>query len=94
MLTGLFLQQRKKPLLPHAMLSLLFSDPLPFSDHPQEVRLYTRLCTVAQTAEAGASGRVTSPNTALQLPSPDSAGSRRQPSMHPTSPSAEISASQ
>lgn len=52
MLTGLFLQQKKKPLLPHAMLSLLFSDPLPFSDHPQEVSLYTRLYIIAQTAEA------------------------------------------
>lgn len=80
MLSRLFLQQEKKASLPHAMLSLLFPDPLPFSVHPQEVSLCTRRCTVAQIAEAGASGMVTSPNTAVRLPSADPGVSRRQPS--------------
>lgn len=41
-LSRLFWQQEKAS-LPHAMLSLLFPDPLPFSVHPQEVSLRARL---------------------------------------------------
>lgn len=74
MFSRLFLQQKKKASLPHAMLSLQFPDPLPFSVHPQEVSLRTRLCSVAQIAEAGASGMATSPNTAVRLPSADPGG--------------------
>lgn len=88
MLSRLFWQQEKKASLPHATLSLLFPDPLPFSVHPQEVSLGARLCTVAQIAEAAASGMV-SPNTAGRLRSADPEGR-----MYPTSPSMEISASQ
>lgn len=67
--------KKKEPTLPHVMLSLLYPDPLPFSVHPQEGSLHTRLCTVVRIAEAGTSGMVTSSNTAVRLPSADPRGS-------------------